>query len=153
MPQDFRRQQIFIDRNVQSALIWRVVGYWCFFLVTTINLVFGWRLLTGPYAPLPVVCHELMDRFCPALLASVALLPLVIIDAVRMSHRFVGPIFRLRTAMRDIAAGRAIHPVKFRTDDYWQEMADEFNAVTAKLSKAEEPLPSEDKLATSHASS
>lgn len=152
MPQDFRRQQVFIDRNVQSALIWRVVGYWCFFLVTTINLVFGWRLLTGPYAPLPVVCHELIVRFGPALFASIALLPLVIIDAVRMSHRFVGPIFRLRTAMRDIAAGRTIPPVKFRTDDYWQEMADEFNAVTAKLSNAEESVP-EDDLAASHAQS
>jgi sensor histidine kinase YesM len=133
MANEFRRQQFFLDKNVQTAITWRIAGYWCFFLITTVNLVFFWRVFTGPTATLPEIIEELVERFYPALFASVALLPLVLFDAIRMSHRFVGPVYRLRAAMREIAAGRRTRQVKFRTNDYWQEMADEFNAVTAKI--------------------
>lgn len=133
MAQEFRRQQFFLDKNVQTAVALRVIGYWCFFLITTMNLVFFWRILTGPQVAIETLFGELIERFYPALFASVALLPLVLFDCIRMSHRFVGPVYRLRSAMREIATGKRIRPVKFRTNDYWQEMADEFNDVLIKI--------------------
>jgi hypothetical protein len=52
---------------------------------------------------------------------------------VQMSNRVAGPIVRLRGAMRQLAEGRPVAPLRFRENDFWREMADEFNAIAAQL--------------------
>jgi signal transduction histidine kinase len=71
--------------------------------------------------------------FRPVFLAAFLLLPLVIFDIIRFSNRFVGPILRLRRSMRQLARGEHVEPIKFRGTDFWQDFADEFNAVLARV--------------------
>ena len=59
--------------------------------------------------------------------------PLVVIDCVRLSNRFAGPLHRLRRDMRRLAAGEIVEPIHFRDDDLWREFADEFNAVARRM--------------------
>ena len=68
-----------------------------------------------------------------ALVASLLLLPIVLIDIVRLSNRFAGPLVRLRRSMRALARGEKVQPIHFRGSDFWQEFADEFNAIAARL--------------------
>ena len=69
----------------------------------------------------------------PAAIASFLLLPLVIVDIIRFSNRFVGPLLRLRRSMRALARGEYVEPIEFRDNDFWYDFADEFNAVRARI--------------------
>ena len=69
----------------------------------------------------------------PAAIASFLLLPLVILDTIRFSNRFVGPMLRMQRSMRDLARGEEVEPIEFRGSDFWQDFANEFNAVRARM--------------------
>ena len=64
------------------------------------------------------------------------LLPVALIDMARMSNRFAGPILRLRRAVRDLADGREVEPIKFRDHDYWGDFAEDFNRVVARMNES-----------------
>jgi hypothetical protein len=66
------------------------------------------------------------------LAASLILLPIVMIDVVRMSNRFVGPVVRLRGALNELAETGHTGPVVFRDNDYWHELAVDFNRVAER---------------------
>lgn len=140
-PRNLRRK-IFVDPNVQGALVMRVILYWVACLTTITLMLLCWRILTGPARFFYTHFDELWFNFGPALVASFVLLPLVIIDIVRLSNRFVGPLVRLRRSMRALARGEAVEPIQFRQGDFWQDFADEFNGVLARmesLSRKSEP--------------
>ena len=59
-----------------------------------------------------------------------SLFPAFALDTVRFSNRFVGPVARLRRVMRELALGEKPGSLAFRDNDFWAEVADEFNAVT-----------------------
>ena len=78
---------------------------------------------------------DLYFRYAPALAASLLLLPVVMVDVVRLSNRFVGPMVRLRGALKDMADGRPAQPLNFRDNDYWRELATEFNRAAARVAR------------------
>ena len=135
MAQQYRkkRKQIFVDPKVQGALVMRVALYWCFCLGTVTIMLLCWSMLTGPARMPWTHLDDMWFHYGPALIASLFLLPIVMIDIVKVSNRFAGPLLRLRRSMRQLAAGEAVSPIKFRDDDFWQEFAEEFNAVAARL--------------------
>ena len=51
------------------------------------------------------------------------------------SHRIAGPLHRLNSHMKEIASGREPAAVKFRRGDQFQELAENFNAMIARLEK------------------
>ncbi len=62
-----------------------------------------------------------------------ALFPAFALDTIRFSNRFVGPIARLRRYMRELAAGEPINALTFRDNDFWGDVADEFNVIALKV--------------------
>ncbi len=132
---DHRRQRkhLFVDPKVQGALIVRAVLYWIVCLITMTLMLLCWQMITGPARVLSTRFDEMWVYYRPAVLASFLLLPLVIIDIVRLSNRFVGPLLRLRRSMRQLARGEDVEPLEFRDADFWREIADEFNAVRARM--------------------
>ena len=61
------------------------------------------------------------------------LLPVFILDTIKLSHRFAGPIYRLRNTIRSLAQGEEFRPLKFREVDFWQSLAEDFNVMVARL--------------------
>jgi hypothetical protein len=49
------------------------------------------------------------------------------VDTLRLTNRFVGPIYSLRRALREAAEGNVSRPLQFRDDDFWRDVADDFN--------------------------
>ena len=133
-----RRQKFFVDAKVQGALVWRVIAYWAFCLLTITLMILCWRILTGPARMFYTHFDDMWFHLGPALVASLLLLPLVVFDVVRLSNRFAGPLIRMRRAMRALAKGEAPRPIKFRDGDYWQDFADDFNLVAAAVQRARE---------------
>ena len=60
---------------------------------------------------------------------------------MRVSNQFVGPLYRLRRNMRELAAGESVRPIKFRDGDFGHEFADEFNELARKMQALREGGP------------
>ena len=139
------RRQLFVDPKIQGTLVVRVIVYWVVCLITVTLMLLCWRILNGPARMFYRHFDDMWFFYGPALIASLILLPLVILDVVRLSNRFVGPFMRLRCSMRALARGEHVAPIKFRQGDFLMEFADEFNAVAALVQdKTPPPQPEHD---------
>jgi hypothetical protein len=130
---DFRRRQLVVDQQVQGALLFRVTLYWFFCLLSVALLLMCWTIVTGPRMHATALFNELCYRYGPAFVCSVLVLPLVLVDCARLSNTFVGPMFRLRRAMQRLAKGEVVEPIKFRENDFWKEVAKDFNEVLVRV--------------------
>jgi hypothetical protein len=130
------RRRIFVDPKVQGALVLRVAFYWVVSLITITLMLLCWRILTGPPQMFSTHAGFMWAQYGPALIASFVIVPLVMIDIIRMSNRLVGPILRLRRSMRALATGEEVRPIHFREGDFWKEFADEFNSVVDRVQRA-----------------
>jgi hypothetical protein len=128
------RRHLFVDPKVQGALILRVVLYWCVCLISMALMMLCWQLLTSTAEMMSLQFNDMWRLFYkPALIASCLLLPMVIMDIIRFSNRFVGPLLRLRRSMRQLARGEQVEPLVFRDTDFWHDTAKEFNAIRSQI--------------------
>ncbi|MGQ9605581.1 MAG: hypothetical protein ACUVTW_05230 [Thermogutta sp.] len=134
------RNRLFVDPEVQAALLLRIVTYWMVCLAAVALMLLCRQIIAGP--PRPVFAHleDLWFRFGPPFFASLVVLPLILLDIIRMSNRFSGPLIRLRRAMRALARGETVPPLRFRQGDFWKNFADEFNAVAERVAELERLL-------------
>jgi hypothetical protein len=133
------RKKIWID-DFQTKLFVRIAVYCIIYMITLMNLLFVWRLLVeGPGDPLEQYFRCLYD-FAPALVLVLCLLPAVARDALKFSHRLVGPLVRFRKTLQDMAAGEPVRPIKLRSGDYLTEVRDEFNAMLDALQRLGVPV-------------
>ncbi|MCI0380705.1 MAG: hypothetical protein L0215_24230 [Gemmataceae bacterium] len=133
------RKAIWVDR-FQTRLLYRIGVYLAIYLLCLANLLFIWRLLAeGPGNPIDQFLRVLSD-FAPAFLGLAILLPIVAYDALRFSHRLVGPLVRFRRTMEEIAQGDTVRPMKLRDGDFLIDMRDEFNKMLEELQKRGVPV-------------
>ncbi|MGC4003441.1 MAG: hypothetical protein QM811_10025 [Pirellulales bacterium] len=114
--------------------------YWIAVLTTIGILMVSWGMLTGPDRSPGELLEEIWNEYRLPLVAAVLVLPLMIGDVVRVSNRFVGPIYRLRRGLHSLAAGEPLKMMQFREGDFWKDLADEFNAVAARIERLERRL-------------
>lgn len=125
-----KRTRTLVDLQVQLGLVRHLVMHWMvFFLVNTCALVIWIRLFQRPDLTWGESISETGRQFFPFFVVTAALIPVFAWDSLKLSHRFAGPISRLRKTLLDIKAGRAVVPLKFRETDFWQEIASDFNEV------------------------
>jgi hypothetical protein len=135
MAQSNQRRDRFIDRPIQGALVIRVLLYWCCTLATQLLVMLVVAVFTSPIDTFYLKFRELTWNLQLTATASVLVLPFLVFDLIRLSHRWVGPVFRLRVAMQDLGRGEEVSPIRFRTGDYWQELAGDFNIISAELGR------------------
>ncbi len=132
-----KRKKYFVDRKVQGAILWHMVLHWGLLLAATFVLLVFFDMVTRLRGN---VGTSLLQRHAPTLLAMLALAPICIRDLCKLSNRFVGPMVRLRKAMRDLADGSEVSPIHFRKHDFWQEMALDFNRVAKRVQSTDTTL-------------
>ncbi len=133
------RTKVLVD-PFQTGLTLRIAGYLVVFLVVFTNFLFAWKMWTeGPVAPWAQFVETLQANV-PVFVLLLVLVPVMAWDTIRFSHRLVGPLIRFRQAMRELAAGGQVRPIKLREDDYLVEMRDEFNAMLDELQKRGVPV-------------
>ena len=126
------RQKVWIHA-FQTRIFIRVCAYGLVCLVTLWNLLFVCRLLLEGPGDLPEQYVRFMKEYYPPLLIFLLLLPVAAWDAVKVSHRVVGPLVRIRHGLQQLAAGQPVQPVRFREGDYLLELRDDFNAMLNAL--------------------
>jgi hypothetical protein len=127
------RKHLLVDPKIQGTLIIRVLLYWALGLIGMTMMLLVWRVLTSPGGNFHSNFDEMWFYYEPALIASALLLPLVIMDMLRFTNQMIGPLVRVRRSLRALARGESVEPIEFRGADYWKEIADEFNAVRARV--------------------
>ena len=131
-----RRRQLFVDRDVQGALIARVVFYWALCLVAGIQVTVCQIIVTHPPQSLFELVSRLSSQYGLVLVVSLLLLPLVLADFVRVTNRVAGPMVRLRRAMKDLARGESTQPIRIRENDFWSDFVDDFNKLSIRTQTA-----------------
>jgi hypothetical protein len=132
------RSRTFVDYEVQGSLLRRVAVHWiAFFACNTIALMIWIRLFEQPDASWGQTFGDTVQRFLPFFVVTVSLIPAFVWDTLKLSHRFAGPITRLKHTLVAMKEGRAVAPLKFREDDFWQDIAADFNTVM-ELRKSEQ---------------
>lgn len=123
------RSQNFVDSPVQGALLRRIFLHWCgFFLVLAAAVISMETLLGDPGQNFADRFWKEANSFKLIAVVMMSLLPAFMLDTIRFSNRFVGPVSRLRRALRELKEGKA-ERIQFRGNDFWIEMGNEFNAL------------------------
>jgi hypothetical protein len=122
---------------VQGALVLRTILYWTLCMFTIAAALLVWRVFAGTVRTFDTPAEGLWFHYGPVFVAALLLLPLVVVDIVRLSNRFAGPVFRLRRVLHEAAQGEHVEPIHFRKGDYWHDIATDFNQLLARLEAAE----------------
>jgi len=139
-----QRKQNFVDKHVQGALLRRIFFHWLiFFIVVTMSVVMLQAMLGDPAYSLATRLKSEVGEFVFMGVILLALFPAFMLDTIRFSNRFVGPIARLRRHLRQLGNGETDR-CKFRENDYWAEMAGEFNEVAEMVEKQREEIENRD---------
>lgn len=133
-----RRTKKFIDAMVQGSLARRIILHWLLFLMIASLASFILQVLSNPFRPLTEHAQNVWWTHGPFLLVMVFLLPVFVVDTIKISHRFAGPVYSLRRAIREIAQGKPPRKLKFRRYDFWHGLADDYNAMLLRLKLLEE---------------
>ena len=135
------RKQLFVDRRVQGELMFRTATYWLYCLLTLTMLTICWQIYKAPQPePFDVHLDAVKANFGPVALGSLLILPIVLVDVLRISNRFTGPMVRVRRLLRQLADGQDVPELTFRDGDFWTEFAGEFNAVAQRFRELEAKL-------------
>ena len=134
------RQKVWIDFNVQGVLVGRILLYWF-----GVALYFGISLSCYQWMEYPDLttgehAQAIFEQIWPCLPSYILLLPLVIFDMVRLSNRFVGPVYRLRMHLGRLNANASTYALNFRDDDYWQQLAEPINQLQRTILSLEKEV-------------
>ncbi len=127
------RQKVWIDSSVQGVLIGRIFLYWVSALLYVSLGTACFQYYQYPDWSLTKHTEVLFTQFWPWLPSAILCLPLIIFDIVRLSNLFVGPIYRLRQHLAELNDNPNCRALKFRDDDYWQDLAEPIHCLQAEI--------------------
>jgi hypothetical protein len=128
-----RRKKHFIDPTVQGSLARRIIMHWLVFIGVACIVAFVLQVLSDPFRPVAEHALNMWWTHGPFLLVMAFLLPVFMVDTIKLSHRFAGPVYALRRALREIGEGQKPRRLKFRKRDFWHDLADEYNTAMENL--------------------
>lgn len=120
-----QRRQIMVDQPVQGVLTARVAIYWGMGMGATLFSGWIWQF----WYPSDSESSLFPTGLLPAVIGSLAVLPLAIVDMIRVSNRFVGPVHSLRNQLKCLSLGDSVRPLELRKGDYWNDLVRQFNEV------------------------
>ncbi len=138
---DNRRRRLVVDRKLQGALLLHTTIYWFYLLFAVALIALCWIVFSEHPRTSADLFGQLWLNCGPLLVASVVLLPLVLLDCLRLSNRFAGPMLRFQRSVRELAQGDATRPVSLREGDFWSEFAADLNRVAERLGQLADEQP------------
>jgi len=135
--QNERRRQVLVSSGIQWAIVRESVWNWLLYFTAVAFLIGLLQLLRAdPTKPLLEHLQTIGELVLTMFLVFAVLLPKFICDWFRLSHRFLGPVERVRRALRELADGKAYADIHFREGDFWDKLADELNAAVRSLKES-----------------
>lgn len=131
-----KRKTSVANARIQYTLAFRVVTH--FFIFICAGAIFGIinQFLLDPFGGVRENLATWLRSAVPFLLALICMMPIFVLDTLKLSNRIVGPIWNLRNTVRSLAAGEPnTRPLRFRKGDFWEDLPESFNQMTDRLRK------------------
>lgn len=128
----------------------QVVRYWLLALLTVGGLMFlGWVCMGSGLNGVVTnsdSLKEIMPLISIGIVASAMVMLVLVADLIRVSNRFAGPLVRLNKQIQESLETGELKPVSFRENDYWQDLAENYNQLIKQVEAAKPSgaTPSED---------
>ena len=130
-----RRKKKFVDRKIQGRLLLGIAAHWLLYFMLIMSAIPMWHVLTvsGFSQPLTKILADSWGSMTPVFLFLAAVLPIFIWETVQIQQPIRGP--HLSTTQHDPKhnAGEEVRPIRFREDDFWHDLADDFNTMMKRL--------------------
>lgn len=128
------RSKVFVDKTVQGALAKRMILHWgIFFLLSALSLFTLEYFLGNSQLSMSEHLQVVWGKYAFFFVLMLAIMPSFIYDAMKLSNRFAGPILRLKESLKSLADGEGSPKLKFRDNDFWLELSDDFNRVAERI--------------------
>ncbi len=127
-----RRSRMFVDSSLQGSLIRRLLMHWVTFVAVGTVIACALRWMTHPTVPLSSQAGEMFAQFGPFLITMLAMLPIFVLDTIKLTNRFAGPFVRFRQNLVSLRGGQSDR-VTFRGGDFWHDTEDDLNAIIDEL--------------------
>ena len=147
-----RRKQTYINRRVQGRFLFRAAAYWVTYHAVLWHGLFVYRYAqermstpeATPFTPVSSVYWQFCIDYSPLLICSALIMPLFMLDFVRLTHRVVGPLVRTGHALQSLMEGKRVPHVEYRKEDLLDEFQTRFNDFLAyydEQKNARSPAP------------
>ncbi len=142
------RKRIFVNTAIQGGMLKRLACYWFVYHGVLWIALFFYRyaqyrgaLLAGAA---PQTFSELFGQFTQEhfslWVCAVAILPIIVWDALFFSHRVVGPLVRFQRVLENLTSGERVAEVRLRNGDLLNDLQDAFNRYLTTL-QSDRPTP------------
>lgn len=134
-----QRQRLYVNRYLQGRVIAYVAWYWCIYHIALWHAMFLFCYLQyrrdleagGPIQTF----SELYTRFAAGHIAVIVcaavVLPVVLWDVLKLTHRVVGPLVRFTSVLRQLAQGESVRKFQLRRGDLLVGLQDALNEFLA----------------------
>lgn len=140
-PHAFPRKKLFVNREFQGRLLARTVLYWVLYHAVLWMAMFFYRYAEHRGAvmdgaeprPFSDLYGQFLHEHQSMWLCAFAILPIVLWDLLKFSHRVVEPLVRFQRTLESLTAGETIHEVRLRNGDLLFDLQTTFNQYLASL--------------------
>ncbi len=141
------RHALYVCPKFQGRVLLQVSFYWLAYHFLLWNLLFIVRYVEvqseaggqGLQRPLIDLYAEFARGHMLIVWCALGVLPLVLWDVLKLTHRIAGPLSRFRATLQALTAGRHVPFVRIRKDDLLHEFEQDFNAYLAQLEARTQP--------------
>jgi hypothetical protein len=141
MKNKYKRRRLWVDPALQFRLLIRTGGYLvgCVFVVLNLAFLFELQLeVLQPGARQSFVNSYLdfLQRHKFVLTGVSLLLPFILFDMLKFSHRIAGPLYRCRKVMEEMGRGKPVAQFVPRKNDLLRDLFVAFNGLIDRLNSA-----------------
>lgn len=134
-----KRKKFFINPRVQGLVLRRCAVFWFVYHFLMLHTLFGVEFMKyqlsimngGNVVNFLNLYSGFLSKYSPLVITSLAMLPVVAIDVLKMSHRIVGPLIPFQRAMQRLRNGEQVDEVQIRNGDLLVEFQQDFNEFLA----------------------
>ncbi|MDA0833031.1 MAG: hypothetical protein O2955_06065 [Planctomycetota bacterium] len=135
------RKRVWVNGLIQGRALTYISLYWVLYHFLLLHATFIYRIfrtrdsvLIGEDAlPMTVLYGQFLSEHMCFICCAFIVLPIILFDALWFSHRIVGPLYRIRIALQQLAAGVELTPIRLRKGDYLGDIAEAVNHVCHRI--------------------
>ena len=117
-----KRWRLLADTKIQGAMCLRIASYWIVCQTTLLGTMACFYFLTNGEG-------NISGLAIPGLLVSSLFLPIALLDALKFSNRFAGPVVNIRGKLKRFAATGTMETIRLRKGDYYSDICEAFNQI------------------------
>lgn len=128
-----QRKKRLIHRGVQLALVRRLVTQWVIFVVAMATVTLALQYMLNPFQSAEAWSGQIKVMLGSMVLVAVCLAPVFIHDSIKLSHRVVGPVMRLQSAMKQLNPAESNERIRVRKNDFLREVVADYNDMLDRV--------------------